>query len=95
MAIERITMSIHKELTPAQKLEVTGNLLHPTPFVLYRWHNVAHHLEDIHGAHVIDDAGEVDFEVTEEAYRHYHAWVFRSEVLPGDNLDATDTSDQN
>ncbi len=56
---------------------------------------MAHHLEDIHGAHVIDDAGEVDFEVTEEAYRHYHAWVFRSEVLPGDNLDATDTSDQN
>lgn len=57
-------MSIHKELTPGQKLEVTGNLLHSTPFVLYRWNNVVRHLKDIHGADVIDDEGDVDFEVT-------------------------------
>ncbi|MEK7544007.1 MAG: hypothetical protein AAB557_04015 [Patescibacteria group bacterium] len=88
-------MSKHQELVAAQILEVYGDLMSATPIVLYRWNNAVRHVKDVHDMDVLDETGEVNQEAVDEALRHYHAWVFRGEVLPGDNLDATDMSNQN
>lgn len=88
-------MSKHKELIEAQILEVYGDLMNATPVVLYRWNNAVRHLKDVHDLNILDETGGVNQDAVDEALRHYHAWVFRREVLPGENLDATDTSSQN
>ncbi len=88
-------MSKHKELIAAQILEVHGDLMNPSPIVLYRWNNVVRHVKDVHSMDILDETGEVNQDAADEVIRHYHAWVFRDEVLPGDNIDATDTSSQN
>ncbi len=88
-------MSNHKELTAAQILEVYGDLMNATPVVLYRWNNAVWHVRDVHEMVVLGEFGEVDQDAADEAIRHYHAWVFRGEVLPGDNLDLTDTREKN
>lgn len=79
----------------AQILEVYGDFMNATPVVLYRWNNAVRHVKDMHGMGILDETGDVHQDTVDEALRHYHAWVFRGEVLPGDNLDATDTSSQN
>ncbi|MDP1722515.1 MAG: hypothetical protein Q8L37_04880 [Candidatus Gottesmanbacteria bacterium] len=88
-------MSKHKELMAAQILEAYGDLVNPSPIVLYRWNNAVRHVKDVHDMDILDETGEVSEEAAKEVLCHYHAWVFRDEVLLGDNLDLTDTSDKN